>query len=157
MNLWPHLFLCPTPHPLLIVPFPSHLWLFIFFWVQVQTFPRFHPWPSLLPLHTHSRMILCTVTISSLGDEREVYVFTPETCFLSFLSDTKMYLRMVITLFINSQTQFQDFRRPSNLISKRHFSKNLVYKEKHSCWQWNIVICYPQPEAQAVNILWTSW
>lgn len=45
----------------------------------------------------------------------------PETCFLSFPSDTEIYLRIVIILFLNSQTVCQGFRRPSNLINKAFF------------------------------------
>jgi hypothetical protein len=56
---------------------------------------------------------------------------------------------MGIAPLINSQTELQDFRRPSNLTNERKFQKNLIYKKAISTDNRILVSFHLQPEAQA--------
>lgn len=86
-----------------ILPFSSRLFCLL---LSLPTFPGFCPQPSLLPLHNHSCMILCTVIVSA--SEKNV---TSTSSTLKHVSPCTLVMEkrswwMIRTLFINLQAQF---------------------------------------------------
>ena len=156
-DLWPHPLPCLTHHSFSVSILSCFQALSSSLWSWVP--PGSSPGQSLLHLQAHSRMILCTVIIPTLEMNVKSTSPTPRHVFPCSWVMWRHVWRMVISLFINSQTQFQDIRRPSNLTSERKIFKESslsrkVFLQTRECFK--LSFCYLWPKSQANIILQTS-